>query len=63
MTFPQNPNKSDVDRGDNSLGRKFACLKVPQNCCKNINKYFIEQFIDSLIFLSTPSYFKSEGKQ
>jgi hypothetical protein len=52
-----------VERGDNGLGRKDACLKVPQNCCKNINNCFIAQFIDSLIFLSTPSYFKSEGKQ
>jgi hypothetical protein len=61
LTFPQSLNKSDTDRGDNSLIRTFTCLKVPQNCCKNINKYFIEQFIDSLIFLSTPSYFKVEG--
>lgn len=38
LTFPQSPNKSDVDRGDKWNGRKFACLKVPQNCCKNINK-------------------------
>jgi hypothetical protein len=63
LTFPQNLNKSNVDRGDNGLGRKFACLKVPQNCCKNLINSLLNNSLTICFFLSTPSYLKNEGKQ
>jgi hypothetical protein len=29
FTLPQSHNRSDVGRGDNSIGKNYACSKIP----------------------------------